>query len=189
MHEIYVENRRKKLDSIREKYPNSVVVDVTSKAEFPWIKFSPFYPVGKIPIPFSEGCYSKTVEGLWQGLKVFESCDIDSSLFENSSMKALKRTVRKYGNVLGHRRGIAGELMGYAEARRYLYLPSYIYVLENYLVCEVNALESVLKAQDLVLLDYETNQDIENLSKPLSHASIIRSYIEDRRKRCQIKMN
>ncbi len=30
----------------------------------------------------------------------------------------------------------------------------------------------------MVLLDYETNENVENTSKPLSHASLIKAYVE-----------
>ena len=31
---------------------------------------------------------------------------------------------------------------------------------------------------NLVLLDYETNEDVEDLSRPLSHASLIKHHLE-----------
>ncbi len=178
MNNIFIESRRKKIETIKKMYPLASIVDVTSKGEYPWIRFSPFYPVGDIPVPFSDGRYSKTVEGLWQGLKVFSGNDVDESKFNVVNMKGIKRTVRKYGTVLGHRKGIEGELIGYLEARKCLYIPAYQYVLENLLGDEVDKLKSLLSERDLVLLDYEKNQDIENLSKPLSHASLIARYIK-----------
>jgi hypothetical protein len=33
------------------------------------------------------------------------------------------------------------------------------------------------QTKTVVLLDYDTNEDIENSSKPLSHASLIKNYI------------
>ena len=51
---IIVQSRRRKLENIQKEYPEVItIIDVTSKREKPWIKFSPFYPHGKIPIPFS----------------------------------------------------------------------------------------------------------------------------------------
>ncbi len=38
-------------------------------------------------------------------------------------------------------------------------------------------IEIALK-QDLVLLDFETNSDIENIRKPLSHAALIKKFID-----------
>ena len=154
-------------------------MDTTSKAIDPWIKFSPFYPHGGIPVPFSPGYFSETVEGIWQGLKVFEKADIDSSKFIIKNMKGIKRTVRSLGKVIGHRQGIDGDvLLGYEEARVKIYIPSYKYVLVNYLSKELQALQSLLNKGDLVLLDYETNSDVSNLSKPLSHASVIARHLQ-----------
>ncbi len=36
-----------------------------------------------------------------------------------------------------------------------------------------------MSARPLVLLDHETNGDVENLSSPLSHAALIKFYLED----------
>ena len=69
---IYVESKRKMLAKIQDIYPNAIIIDVTSRGEEPWIRVSPFYPHGGIPVPFSESMFSASVEGVWQGLKVFE---------------------------------------------------------------------------------------------------------------------
>ena len=82
----------------------SAVLDVTSRGPQPWIQFSPSYPHRNIPIPRSGGYTNASVEGAWQGLNVFESEGIDRSRFRVVDMKGLKRTTRKYGRVLGHRR-------------------------------------------------------------------------------------
>lgn len=118
---------------------------------------------------------SESVEGIWQGLKVFESADIDPSRFENAKMKGLKRTVRKHGRVLVHRFGGSdGELLGYAGARNRIYIPAYRWVLEHRLAEEVRRLRDLLKSQPVVLLDFETNDDVEDASKPLSHAGLVK---------------
>ena len=77
---------------------------MTSKADEPWVRFSPFWPHGNIPVPFSEGVVGTCVEGIWQALKVFESEDVDASKLHVTNMKGLKRTVRRLGGVLGHRK-------------------------------------------------------------------------------------
>lgn len=178
MNKVFIASRRKKKETIEREFPDSRIIDVTSKAEHPWVKFSPFYPHGNIPIPYSNEQTSYSVEGLWQGLKVFENQDIDRSKFDVQNMKGIKRSVRRFGRVLGHRKGINGdELLSYLEARKQLYLPSYHFILENFLSAEIDQILDLLRTQDVVLLDYETNEDINNLRKPLSHASIIASYI------------
>ena len=46
---------------------------------------------------------------------MFENCDVDVEMFKNDTMKNIKRTVRRFGRPLGHRKGVNGtELLGYA---------------------------------------------------------------------------
>lgn len=143
------------------------------------VKFSPFYPVGGIPIPFSDNAFSESVEGVWQGLKVFEAHDVDESKFRVTSMKGLKRTIRKYGKPKGHRKGVNGtDLLGYITARKQIYLPTYKWVLENKLTAEVEELKKLTETRDVILLDYETNGDVDDRSKPLSHAQLVKMYLE-----------
>lgn len=181
---IYIENKRRKIERIRQQYPDADILDVTSTSNMRCAKLlSPFYPHGNIPIPFSPGHTSFCVEGIWQGLKVFESCGIDMNTFTNSTMTGLKRTTRKYGHQLGHQKGInSKELLNYFDARMLLYLPSYKWVLENVseVVSVIEHLRNRSTTNDIVLLDYNTNTDVENLSKPLSHATLIKLYIEDK---------
>ena len=97
---IIVQSRRRQLANIKKDFPESIIIDVTSKGEDPWIKFSLFYPHGSIPVPYSSGYLSETVEGIWQGLKVFENSPIDLSKMRVKNMKGIKRTVRKNGKCL-----------------------------------------------------------------------------------------
>jgi hypothetical protein len=176
---IYVESRRKSDATLKKAYPNAVLLDVTSKGALPWVKFSPFYPHDAIPVPFSPNITAQSVEGIWQGLKVFETSDVDSSKFAITTMKNLKRTVRSVGLPKGHRKGVHGEaLLNYRDARYQIYLPSYKWVLDNRLQAEIAQLHEMAAKQTIVLLDYETNTDVENLSKPLSHAGLLKRYIE-----------
>lgn len=178
---IVIESKRKKAETILKKYPNAILADVTSSTTNEGLrKLSPFYPHGGIPVPFSEGYTASCVEAIWQGLKVFKEADVDTSLFSNSMMKGLKRTVRRFGEPLGHRKGVNGtELLGYIEARKQIYIPTYKWVLENKVA---TIIDKMRKASDegkiIVLLDYDTNADVENVKKPLSHASLIKAYVE-----------
>lgn len=179
---IYIENKKRKLERIQAQYPNADILDITSSSELAYAKLlSPFYPHGNIPIPFTPNAYAMCVEGIWQGLKVFESCDIDTSMFYNDTMKDLKRTSRRFGQPLGHRRGVYGrELLNYFDARMQIYLPTYKWVLDN--VPRVhNLVERIAdraKDHDIVFLDYNTNDDFRDLSSPLSHAGLVKLYIE-----------
>lgn len=166
----------------KEKYKGALILDLTSKGKHPWVKFSPFYPIEDVPIPFSEGKTAASVEGIWQGLKVFEQTGIDTDKFENRTMRQLKRTVRKFGKVLGHQKGVdSKELLSYLDARKQIYLPMYKWVLENKLSDLVEQIRQKAKEHSMViLLDYETNTHVENLDKPLSHAGLVKYFVEGR---------
>ena len=181
---IIIESRKRPLEpgqkdkngkpilSLKEKYPDAMIIDVTSKAQDEFV-------IGGIPVPFTEGLVALSVEGIWQGLKVFEGNDIDTSLFSKRDMKNMKRTKRKFGHCLGHRKGVHGEeLLGYLTARKEIYLKCYKWVLENKLQKLVTAIRIISKNKPVVLLDYNTNPDPWNPKSPLSHASLIKAYIE-----------
>ena len=177
---IIIESKRKKLATILKQYPGAIPADVTSTATDGLAKLSPFYPHGGIPVPFSEGFTATCVEAIWQGLKVFESCDVDIQMFKNDTMKNIKRTVRRFGKPLGHRKGVYGtELLGYIEARKQIYIPTYKWVLENKVANIIERLRTASnEGKTIILLDYDTNADVENAKKPLSHASLIKAYVE-----------
>ena len=175
---IIIKHKRTKPESILKEYPDAEIFDVTSKGEYK--RLSPFYPHGGIPIPFSGSVTSASVEGIWQGLKVFANEGIDFSCFTNRTMKNLKRTARVHGRTIGHQKGLGSkQLLEYIEARKQIYVPSYFWMLENKCQKEIQHFIDLLRAgKTIVFLDYDTNGDIENPSKPLSHASLIKRYIE-----------
>lgn len=123
---ILIQSKRKKPENILKQYPDAILADVTSTAKDDLRKLSPFYPHGGIPVPFSPGMTATCVESIWQGLKVSGNANMDASLFTNDTMHGLKRTVRKFGRPLGHRKGVRGtELLGCIEARKQIYIPTY----------------------------------------------------------------
>lgn len=179
---IYIENKKRKLERIQAEYPTAQILDITSTSPFHSGRIlSPFYPHGNIPIPFTEGLNATCVEAVWQGLKVFERYGVDFATFRNDTQKDVKRTIRKYGKMLGHARGAySKELLNYFDARIQIYIPTYKWVLEN--VPEVRRVVARIKEyslkSDVVLLDYNTNTEFRDISKPISHAGLVKLYIE-----------
>ena len=175
---IYVENKKRKLENIQKEYPDADILDLTSKSAYAQ-KLSPFYPHMNIPVPYSEGVYATCVEAIWQGLKVFENEDVDVRLFSNDTMRNIKRSVRVHGKPLGHRKGVQSDiLLNYFDARMLIYLPSYKYVLDNRVHDLIEKIAERAKTHNLVFLDYATNTDVRNISSPLSHAGLVKLYIE-----------
>lgn len=194
------------METLYKKYPPDayVIVDVTSKAPMPWVQFSPFYPVENLPVPFADQYpqgpqTASSVEGIWQGLKIFTNEGVDLTKFSIRTLKNLKRSVNagegKRGRVIGHAKGVGAradhpdEILGYLAARLQIYLPTYQAALDGPLAPLVVALENLLDenpTKTLVLLDYETNTDVENLKTPLSHASLIAQHLVRRDKQTSV---
>ena len=176
---ITIASKRNKIENLLKKYPNAIIADVTSKATDGLVRLSPFYPHGGIPVPFSEGYTAACVEGVWQGLKVFDGEDIDITMFRNDTMKDIKRTVRKHGRVLGHRKGVYGkEILGYVEAKHQIYIPTYRWMLEHKAMDVIERLRKASETKTIVLLDYNTCCDVDDETKPLSHAYLVKAYSE-----------
>jgi hypothetical protein len=176
---IQLDSRRRAPATLQARYPDATILDVTSRGPEPWVRLSPFYPHGDIPVPFSPGVTGQSVEGIWQALKVFDRVDVDLSKLHLTSMRGLKRTSRALGDVRGHRRGVDGSaLLSYVDARRQVYLPTYRWVLENKAADLVKTLRGL--PGDVVLLDYTVNDDVDDVSRPLSHAALVQRFVEGR---------
>lgn len=176
--DVRVVSRRRAAASIEAAYPRAVVVDVTSRGPQPWVRLSPFYPHGGIPVPFTPGVTSQSVEGVWQALKVFMHADVDPGKLAVTAMRGLKRTAAAYGPPLGHRRGVHGTvLLGYEQARREIYLPTYRHVLEGPAAAEAARLRELAERGQVLLLDYTLNGDPADLRTPLSHAALLRRHL------------
>lgn len=178
---IIIANKRRKQEKLLKEYPGAIIADVTSKAEDGLVLLSPFYPHGDIPIPFTEGEErAASVEGVWQGLKVFEHAGIDTEVMHNKSMRGIKRSVRRFGKPLGHQKGLhSRELLDYMSARREIFLPTYRWMLEHKAMPIVERLRAASRAgKTIILLDYNSSTDVDDPRSPLSHAYLVKAYAE-----------
>jgi hypothetical protein len=172
---LNVASRRR--TTLRRDFPDALILDVTSRGAEPWIRLSPFYPHGGIPVPGHPDRTSQSVEGVWQALKVFATEQEDFTKLDITTMRGIKRTARQLGPPLGHR--LDGRLLGYEEARRALYLPAYRWMLDHKAPELVAELRELSGERTVVLLDYTTNGDVADLSTPLSHAALIAQRIQE----------
>ncbi len=145
--------------------PDAIVHDVSSRAKPPFVKLSPFYPHGGIPVPGQEGATADSVEGIWQGLKILDGA-IDPSFFTGKGRK-------RRGRPSGHRFG--DRVLGYVEARKLVYIPSYEHLWRE---CVGQDLRRVLfepAAAGIVQYfhDFEDNGDPDDPSSPLAHSSLL----------------
>lgn len=155
----------------------TAVFDVTSRSDDPnFVKLSPMYPHGGIQVP-GTSLITESVEGAWQGLKTFEKEGADMSKLRTKSSKNIKRSqTDRRGAILGHK--INNETIGYIDARKRLYVPMYNDAIERHCMNELVFLAGLVKeGWRVILLDYETNCDVEDPSKPLSHAGLVISMV------------
>lgn len=142
-------------------------IDVSSHGSHPYSKLSPFSysSINKIPAPGSEFNRSDSVEGIWQGLKIIKG-EMDTRLFKNKPKK-------RDGKVEGHHFG--GQILGYEDARKHIYVPAYTYhVINNALPFVKDDLEARLQqGHPIILHDVESNPEISDLSSPYSHSALL----------------
>ncbi len=180
MNTIHVASARRGEASLRKEFSDATILNVTSRGALPWQRLSPFFPHGGIPVPFTPGLTSASVEGIWQGLKVFERAGVDKKKLDVTTMKGLKRSTRSNGRCLGHARGFGSkDLLEYLEARRHIFLPMYRWVLEQRAADLVEDLRKIAATSTVVLLDYETNANVDDAKSPLSHAALVALYVRD----------
>jgi len=141
---------------------NNGSIDVSSYGTEPFRKLSPFShnPSYEIPVPGNEQLRSHSVEGVWQGLKIIDG-QTDPSLFVGKPRKLT-------GNIEGHQFG--KDVLGYLDARRRIYLPTYTYHVVNNGIDAVRSLEAHIGNQ---LYDIESNDDVNDTSRPYSHAALL----------------
>ena len=94
-------------------------------------------------------------------------------------MKGIKRSIRVNGPIVGHQKGMFNnEVLDYLAARKLIFVATYNWVLDNKLQDLLSTLIKMAKEKDLVFLDYNVNEDISSVKKPLSHAALVKQYIE-----------
>lgn len=152
---------------------DSILIDMSLHSTKRTPYFSPYFPWGNIPVPFSNGMRAQSVMSIWEGLKVFEFKGIDKYIFSCKNIKYLKRPEEKYGNLKGYNRGLSYDyIYNEAEAFQRIYIRSFRWALEHNAYIAINWLRSNLK-QDIILID---NPD-ECIPNQLTPATLLKAYI------------
>jgi hypothetical protein len=131
--------------------------------------FSPFSysPEFKIPVSGQKNLTSRSVEGIWQGLKIING-QTDFSLFQQKPRK-------RKGEVQGHLFG--DETLNLLEARRRIYAPSYYFYLEKYVPDKIkgSVISRALEKGSVTFYDTGENLDIQS-PESLSHSVFLIEY-------------
>lgn len=176
---IVVESKNSSIESIQKKYPNAIIADITSDAKDVLVRLSPSFPHGGIPVSDYDYATAYSVEAIWQGLKVFENEDVDTSIFTMNTAIGLKRNSPSLGKMIGHRVCSNGEeILNYADARRRIFISRYRWVLDYKVQDIIKSLRKASETKTIVLLDFNTNCDLENYKEPISCAYLVKAYAE-----------
>lgn len=167
------------------KYPNALIIDISyssmryirSEVRNPYGMLNPFYPHGKIQVPFTDGYTGVSISAIWNSLKVFEDADVNVNLRNYEDIHMMKR--ENLGNLVGFRQGFYNNnIMDVEEARRKILIPIYRWMLEQKTYCIIKYLRKIAQQQDIVILDDSINCEITNTNATLSYAWLIKFYIE-----------
>lgn len=155
---------------LREQVPkDAIVYDVSSYAEHPYCKLSPFWPHGNIPIPGMPGKTSDSVEGIWQGLKLIHN-KISPRHFSGQGFK-------RVGKPRGHQYG--DKLLSIVEARDKIYRVAYEWMLEHSVENELihSFIMQMMDGQTLYFHDVSNNGKIGNPDEGWAHAFVLVQYL------------
>lgn len=120
-----------------------------------------------IPVPGMDGMTSRTVEGIWQGLKVWDNEGIDTSKFAATS--DVSRNGKKR---VGPPKWRYGErLLELRDALKTIFVPAYNHHLD---ACRDQLLDILRMGDKIALFDFEDNTDIDCTWRPFTHAALIR---------------
>lgn len=174
-----IKSKRTNPATIINQYPDAVLIDVTHKATDRYARLSPAYNHGGIPMPWSDGCKGASVDGIMQCLMVFDHKGVDVSYLHPHDKRPQRRSGNGNGAFRGYQRGVwGGDLATAAQARTEIFLPCYLWVLQHKCRQLVDTLRQLSAERTVVLLDYNTSDDPRDMSRPLSHAALVKAYID-----------
>lgn len=145
-----------------------------------WAELSPYTPqldeMVEVKLSNGEVIRSTTVEGLWQGLKIFENVGVEWGSFQHQRVRDVrKRSSRVNGKVLGHYDGMGVDPLSYVKARKMIYLPAYLQQLRGRNGSRIiQRLREIARERKIALVDFTINGDINDTQRPLSHAALVR---------------
>ncbi len=148
-------------------------------------QFSPYFIWDRmIPVPGMPRTYSRSIEGIWQGLKVIDG-KVDVTLF--NSAKVHKRRVGDYPSTrfLNH-----GKIIDLTTAREEIYKPTYRWMFEHLLFPTFRQwlFTAAEEETQIYCFDVDENADAANPTSSFSHASFLTDLInEELEKRKEIK--
>ena len=166
----------------RTDLPEDVMaIDISGKGAGEWNVLSPTFSHGDIPVPGMPGVTSRTVEGIWEGLKRFENEGENVALFEADKPKKRKVT-EAAGRFVGYAYGTE-TLKDELEARQKIFIPAYTWMVKNApeARAKFDELVELARKNTLHIYDGLENSDAHD-PRPYSYAAMLTDMLKDARK-------
>ncbi|MGC0154776.1 DUF6939 family protein [Chromobacterium vaccinii] len=147
--------------------------------------FNPFqlWPEQLIPVPGQPGGLARSVESVWQGLKLVDGrTDFEQFLTAPRKRPGDDERRRLAGYCYSDSRFVYGDrLLGLLEARFLIYLPTYLFLLQR--LAPESVLSELRRHLDgvgpVLFYDWDANQDIADISCSFSHSAILAAWFND----------
>jgi hypothetical protein len=160
--------------------PDVLSVDTLAACEpqmLRWRPLCPFHvmPRAAIPVPGRPELASRSVEAVWQGLKIVEG-ELGLEQFQNEPRKRPPDHERGAGYRYEDSVFRLGDrVLGLVVARYLIYLPTYLHVLAQLVPNEqLGAIEAWLNSgRDVAFYDWDANMDIDDASSSFSHSALL----------------
>ena len=174
--------REQGLEILAERNRNRTAFDVLSYAPYPFRMLSPFFywrELGlnlKLIVP-EQSMYAYSVESIWQGSKIIDG-KTNFDMFKSRPYKRPSKHESEFSKVKGFLLG--NEIItDYVEARKKIFVPAYTQMYNKFrynplinsanLAIHANLLNNI----EVFLYDVDDNPNIEDISKPYSHAALL----------------
>lgn len=148
----------------------------------PFRPFNPFHlwPAPVLNVPGMEGRLSRSLEGIWQGLKVIEG-ETDAGQFSAPPRKRPTDAVRRASPTYRYdaaRFRLGGSEIGLREARFRIYAVAYLELLDRVVPAALIARirRAAQAGLEVVFYDWDDNGDIADIRASYSHSALLRAW-------------
>lgn len=186
---IVIESRKTTSDEeLRQMYgEDALIAHISTDNTAHFRALHPTFPHGKIPIPGADATaehrHAASVEGLYEGMKVFSNATISYASMENTDMRNIKRyQSASKGQFQGYKEALnSNVLLNELQARQKLYLPAYKFVLDGAAHSYLEPLmDALAQGKKVVLVDSKKQQHkISDEQHPISYALLIALYLKN----------
>lgn len=158
-------------------------VDTANCAPPEMARFSVFNPfhfdhMAVIPVP-GQNEFACSIESIWQGLKIIDG-QTDFAMFKRVPSKRPSDSMRqRMDYVYEETKFLFGKfVIDLISARFVIYLPTYLYVLENLVSTAIieEIFDTLQCGCDVIFYDWDDNHDITDPSSSFSHSAILAAW-------------